>query len=137
MNININLDQGRTTYGLRARPYTRRDFDWPADCFWSYMIMSPAVRIQLKLDLEFTIKFLSWILPRNVKLTARVAHITKIECLSTFSQKSARKQHVCCAVKVLKEYNISHHYATKHAGYGRTLSAAERQTGATELDRKR
>jgi len=37
---------------------------------------------------------------------------------------------------VLKEYNISHHYATKHGNYGNNLSAAERQTRATELDRK-
>ena len=40
------------------------------------------------------------------------------------------------SVAVLKEYNVSRHYATKHAGYGSTLSAAERQTRATELDRK-
>ena len=40
------------------------------------------------------------------------------------------------SVAVLKEYNISRHYATKHAGYGSTLSAAERQTKAAELDRK-
>ena len=40
------------------------------------------------------------------------------------------------SVAVLKEYNMSRHYATKHAGYGSTLSAAERQTKATELDRK-
>ena len=37
---------------------------------------------------------------------------------------------------MLKEYNVSRHYATKHAGYGSTLSAAEWQTRATELDRK-
>jgi len=40
-------------------------------------------------------------MPRNVKLTASVAHLTKIGCLSTFSLKSTRKQHVCCALKVL------------------------------------
>ena len=39
-------------------------------------------------------------------------------------------------VAVLKEYNISHHYATKHGNYGNNLSAVERQTRATELDRK-
>ena len=39
------------------------------------------------------------------------------------------------SVAVLKEYNISRHYAMKHAGYGSTL-AAERQTKATELNRK-
>ena len=37
---------------------------------------------------------------------------------------------------VLKEYNISRHYATKHGNYGNNLSAVERQTRATELDRK-
>ena len=37
---------------------------------------------------------------------------------------------------VLKEYNISRHYATKHGKYGNNLSAVERQTRATELDRK-
>jgi len=37
---------------------------------------------------------------------------------------------------VLKEYNISHHYATKHGNYGNNLSEAERQTKAKELDRK-
>ena len=43
---------------------------------------------------------------------------------------------LCCqSVAVLKEYNISHHYATKHGNYGNNLSAVERQTGATELDR--
>jgi len=40
------------------------------------------------------------------------------------------------SVAVLKEYNISCHYATKHGHYGNNLSAAERQTRATELDRK-
>ena len=40
------------------------------------------------------------------------------------------------SVAVLKEYNISRHYPTKHAAYGSTLSAAERQTKATELERK-
>ena len=39
-------------------------------------------------------------------------------------------------VAVLKEYNISRHYATKHENYGNNLSAVERQTRATELDRK-
>ena len=39
-------------------------------------------------------------------------------------------------VAVLKEYNISRHYATKHGNYGNNLSAVERQTRATELDRK-
>ncbi len=39
------------------------------------------------------------------------------------------------SVAVLKEY-ISRHYSTKHAAYGSTLSAAERQTKATELERK-
>ena len=37
---------------------------------------------------------------------------------------------------VLKEYNISRHYATKHGNYGNNLSAVERQTRTTELDRK-
>ena len=50
------------------------------------------------------------------------------------------KKAVCLScsesVAVLKEYNISHHYAMKHAGYGSALSAAELQTEATELDRK-
>ena len=39
-------------------------------------------------------------------------------------------------VAVLKEYNISRHYATKHGNYGNNLSAVERQTRATELGRK-
>ena len=37
---------------------------------------------------------------------------------------------------MLKEYNISRLYATKHGNYGNNLSAVERQTRATELDRK-
>ena len=40
------------------------------------------------------------------------------------------------SVAVLKEYNISRHCATKHRNYGNNLSAVERQTEATELDRK-
>ena len=40
------------------------------------------------------------------------------------------------SVAVFKEYNIKRHYATKHAGYDSTLSAAERQTRASELDRR-
>ena len=40
------------------------------------------------------------------------------------------------SVAVLKEYNISRHYATKHGNYGNNLSAVERQTRATQLDRK-
>ena len=40
------------------------------------------------------------------------------------------------SVAVLKEYNISRHYATKQGTYGNNLSEAERQTRATELDRK-
>ena len=40
------------------------------------------------------------------------------------------------SVAVLKEYNISRHYATKHGSYGNNLSAVERQTRATELERK-
>ena len=40
------------------------------------------------------------------------------------------------SVAVLKEYNISRHYVTKHENYGNNLSAVERQTRATELDRK-
>ena len=40
------------------------------------------------------------------------------------------------SVAVLKEYNISRHYATKHGNYGNNLSAVERQTRAIELDRK-
>ena len=40
------------------------------------------------------------------------------------------------SVVVLKEYNISRHYATKHGNYGNDLSVVERQTRATELDRK-
>ena len=36
------------------------------------------------------------------------------------------------SVAVLKEYNISHHYATKHGNYDNNLSEAERQTRATE-----
>ena len=37
---------------------------------------------------------------------------------------------------VLKKYNIRCHYATKHGNYGNNFSAVERQTRATELDRK-
>ena len=37
---------------------------------------------------------------------------------------------------VLKKYNINRHYATKHGNYSNNLSAVERQTRATELDRK-
>ena len=40
------------------------------------------------------------------------------------------------SVAALKEYNISRHYATKHGNYCNNLSAVERQTRATELDRK-
>ena len=40
------------------------------------------------------------------------------------------------SVAVLKVYNISRHYATEHGNYGNNLSEAERQTRATELDRK-
>ena len=40
------------------------------------------------------------------------------------------------SVAVLKEYNISRHYAKKHGNYGNNLSEAERQPRATELDRK-
>ena len=40
------------------------------------------------------------------------------------------------SVAVLKEHNISRHYATKHGNYGNNLSAVERQTRATELNRK-
>ena len=44
---------------------------------------------------------------------------------------------LCCqSVDVLKEYNISRHYATKHGNYGNNLSAVEQQTRATELDKK-
>ena len=38
------------------------------------------------------------------------------------------------SVAVLKECNISRHYATKHGNYGNNLSAVERQTRASELD---
>ena len=37
-------------------------------------------------------------------------------------------------VAVLKEYNISHHYATEHGNYGNNLSEAERQTRANIFD---
>ena len=40
------------------------------------------------------------------------------------------------SVAVLKDYNICRHYATKHGNYGNDLSVVERQTRATELDRK-
>ena len=40
------------------------------------------------------------------------------------------------SVAVLKGYNISRHYATEQGNYGTNLSEAERQTRATELDRK-
>ena len=40
------------------------------------------------------------------------------------------------SVAVLKEYNISRHYATKHGNCGNNVSEAEWQTRATELDRK-
>ena len=40
------------------------------------------------------------------------------------------------SVAVLKEYNISCHYATKHGNCGNNVSEAEWQTRATELDRK-
>ena len=40
------------------------------------------------------------------------------------------------SVAVLKECSISRHYAMKHKNYGNNLSAVERQTRATELDRK-
>ncbi|KAK3799738.1 hypothetical protein RRG08_064165 [Elysia crispata] len=40
------------------------------------------------------------------------------------------------SVTVLKEYNIICHYATKHGNYSNNLLEAERQTRATELDRK-
>ena len=40
------------------------------------------------------------------------------------------------SVAVLKEYNISRHYATEHGKYGKNLSEPERQTRAAELDRK-
>ena len=40
------------------------------------------------------------------------------------------------SVAVLKKYNISRHYATIYGNYGNNLSAVERQTRATELDRK-
>ena len=55
-----------------------------------------------------------------------------------FLQRLAIKHYVCCVVSVavLKEYNISRHYATKHRNYSNNLSAVERQTRATELDRK-
>ena len=72
-------------------------------------------------------------------MTASVAHLTKIGCLSIFFTEVGMKAvRLLCSesVAVLKEYNISRHYATKHAGYGSTLSAAERQTKAAELDRK-
>ncbi|KII70057.1 General transcription factor II-I repeat domain-containing protein 2 [Thelohanellus kitauei] len=40
------------------------------------------------------------------------------------------------SVSMLKEYNITRHYVTKHADYGSTLSTGERPTRAKELDRK-
>ena len=40
------------------------------------------------------------------------------------------------SVAVLKEYNISRHYATKHRNYGNNLLAVKWQTRATKLDRK-
>ena len=40
------------------------------------------------------------------------------------------------SVAGLKEYNICRHYATKHENYDNNLSAVERQTRETELDRK-
>jgi len=37
----VRLGQGRATYGPRAGPGPRRDFDRPAGCFWPYMVMWP------------------------------------------------------------------------------------------------
>ena len=37
---------------------------------------------------------------------------------------------------MLKKYNIRCHYGTKHGNYGNNFSAVERQTRATELNRK-
>ena len=74
-----------------------------------------------------------------MKLTESVEHLTKIGRQSIFYTKVANKA-VCLlcgqSVAVLKEYNISRHYAMKHGNYGNNLSAVERQTRATELDRK-
>jgi len=62
------------------------------------------------------------------------------ERMSKYFFTEFSKKAVCLlcseSVAVLKEYNISRHYATKHAAHGSTLSAAERQTKATELERK-
>ena len=37
------LKQGRATYGPRAGSCPRRDFDWPADCFWTTEVGKKAV----------------------------------------------------------------------------------------------
>src|SRR6218665_1214218 len=62
------------------------------------------------------------------------------ERMSKYMFTEFGKKAVCLlcseSVAVLKEYNISRHYATKNAAYGSTLSAAERQTKATELESK-
>ena len=45
IDVCYNLEQGRPTYG------PRRDFDWPGDCFWPYMVMWPASTSRYNLPL--------------------------------------------------------------------------------------